>query len=99
MALTLFSAQGADGNSATFIATSPRDTTIATIAVWGTFGAGTVAFKMSPDAGTTWLDFPTPITFTANGTRQVSVPASARIRAELTGSTAPSLNCTVYGAD
>ena len=60
----LFVAQTADGNSAPFATTAPMTTTVATIAAWGNFGApGSLAVKMSPDNGTTWIDFPTPITF------------------------------------
>lgn len=95
----LFVSQAADGNSVPFATTANMQTTVATIAVWGTFGAGTVALKISPNSGVTWLDFPTPLTFTANGTKQVPIPQGALIRAELTGSTAPSLNCTVFGAE
>ena len=100
MAFNLFVAQAADGNSASFATTASMQTTVATIAAWGNFGApGSLAVKLSPDNGTTWIDFPTPITFTANGTKQVHIPQGVRIRAELLGAVAPSVNCTVYGAE
>lgn len=99
MAIALFVNQAATANSAQFLAQGRPEYTTATIAAWGNFGAGTLAVKMSPDAGTTWIDFPTPISLTAAGTRQVFIPQGVFIRGELTGATAAAFFCTVYGAD
>ena len=99
MAIVLFSNQAATGNSAPFVTQCRPEYTTATIAAWGNFGAGTLAVKMSPDNGTTWLDFPTPVSITAAGTRQVSIPQGCFIRGELTGAAGASLFCTVYSAD
>ena len=97
--ITLFSNQAANANSAGFPTYARPEYTTATIAAWGGFGAGSLAVKMSPDAGTTWLDFPTPVVITAAGTRQVVIPQGVQIRGELTGATAATLFCTVFGAD
>ena len=98
MALTLFSNATVSANSAGFVTQGRPEYTTATIAVWGGFGAGTLAVKMSAD-NVNWLDFPTPISVTAAGTRQVFIPQGVFIRGELTGAAGASLFCTVYGAD
>ena len=97
--ITLFSNQAATGNSAGVLTYARPEYTTATICAWGGFGAGTLAVKMSPDAGTTWLDFPTPVSITAAGTRQVVIPQGVQIRGELTGAAGATLFCTVFGAD
>jgi hypothetical protein len=99
MAIILFSNATATANSAAFVTQCRPEYTTATIAVWGGFGAGTLAVKMSPDGGTTWLDFPAPVSMTTAGTRQVSIPQGVFIRGELTGAAGASLFCTVYSAD
>jgi hypothetical protein len=99
MALNLHANTVANGNGVELFSTNDSANTTATIAAWGGFGAGTLAVKMSPDAGTTWLDFPTPITFTVAGTKQVPIPQGVKVRGELTGATGPTLFCSIFGAD
>lgn len=97
--ITLFANQAANANSAG-VPTQHRSTnTTCTLAAWGGFGSGTLALKFSPDGGTTWLDFPTPITLTAAGTKQVFVPTGVYVRGELTGATAATLNAALFDAD
>lgn len=69
----------------------------AVVACWATgFGGGTVTVQFSPDGGTTWLGFPTAITFTANGSANITLPAGVQVRASLAGATGPSgVNCRV----
>lgn len=97
--ITLFSNQASNANSTGVNVQHSAQNTTATIAAWGGFGAGTLAVKFSPDAGTTWLDFPTPITFTAAGSKQVVIPTGVQIRGELTGATGATLSAAVFDAD
>lgn len=99
MAFTLFSNASATANSAAFLTLCRPEYTTATLAAWGNFGAGTIALKMSPDNGTTWIDFPTPITMTVAGTKQVSIPQGVLVRGELTGASGAAFFATLYSAD
>lgn len=68
------------------------------IAVWGTFGGGTVTLQMSPDGGTTWLNVDHSsdnyVTFTAGGTGGFDL-GLCMLRFNLTGATTPSVWCSL----
>lgn len=61
---------------------------------WGIFGGGTVKLQYSPDGGTTWID-DVNAAFTSNGNVVFNLPRNAVIRANLSGSTSPTINASV----
>ena len=93
---TLFAAQAADGQSATFAWDGGRGTFTA----WGTFGSGTVKLQMSPDGGSTWIDMldvnGNAVSETANGMALFELAAGVKIRADLSGSTSPTINTRIH---
>lgn len=89
--LSLFSAQASDANGSAVDWPGGRGLWVA----WGTWGSGSMKLQLSPDHGTTWIDMDS-VTATANGGQLVDLPR-IQIRAALSGSTAPSLNSTLYG--
>lgn len=97
--ITLFSNQATNANSAASFAHHRPSNAAQTLAAWGGFGAGTLTLRFSPDAGTTWLDFPTPVTLTAAGSRQVIIPTGVAIRGEFTGATGATLSAALFDAD
>ena len=97
--ITLFSNQAANANSAGVNVQHRAGNTLQTIAAIGGFGGGTAKVTFSPDNGTTWLDFPTPVSLTAAGSKQQYIPTGVQIRGELTGATGPTLTLVVFDAD
>lgn len=100
--IALFTAQAADGSSASTIEWPGGE---GVFAASGTFGSGTCKLQWSadyPSAAATWLDVDrsgdTFVTFTANGSGAFDLP-HCWIRANLAGSTAPSLNATVLNVE
>jgi hypothetical protein len=98
----------ADGTAFICNVVKPRNLPMwqATIFVYGTFGAGTIAWQWSPDGGTTKLalkDFSgTALTTTTNDSLPVQLGTGdknsdrVKLYAVLTGSTAPSLTVGVF---
>jgi len=87
----LFEAQASDASSGAVVLTHPGDKYVI---VSGTLGGGTLNIEISDNAGNfVVMDGGD---FTTTGARILfSIPKSARIRATLTGATAPSLNVEV----
>lgn len=86
-----------------------RDSYVATISVYGTFGGGTVTIFMSPDNGTTKIALIDPLTSAAislTSARAFNIKAGAgsgnagatdvKLYATLAGSTGANLNITVH---
>ena len=65
----------------------------ATVFAWGTWDGATVTFEVSPDE-VTWFPL-TDATFTANGTINIAVPSTVRIRATSSAVGTSSLNAIV----
>lgn len=84
-------------STGTAVATVSPQSVQAVVVCWATsFGAGTVTVTFSPDAGTTWIGFPTAVTFTANGSANITLPPGIQVHAALAGSTAASgVNCRI----
>lgn len=97
--INLFTNQAATANSAAVFVQHRATNTTMTLAAWGGFGGGTLTLRFSPDAGTTWLDFPTAVTLTAAGSRQVFIPTGVAIRGELTGAAGATLSAALFDAD
>ena len=84
MTTQLFTAQTADGQSATL--NWPGG--FGTFVVAGTFNSTTTKLQMSPDGGTTWVNVGTDAIFTAAGIVNFQLPVCA-LRADLAGTTSP----------
>jgi hypothetical protein len=97
--IVLFTNQASNANSTATLVQHRAEYTTATLAAWGGFGGGTLTLRFSPDNGTTWLDFPTPVTLTAPGSKQQTIPTGVLIRGELTGATGSTLSANLYNAD
>jgi hypothetical protein len=59
-----------------------------------TFGGGTVKFQLLGPDKLTWLDFPTPVSFTGNGSSTVYAPPG---QYRFTIATATAVYCSVAG--
>ncbi len=92
--LALFTAQASNATG-TAVKTTHTQTTLALLSVYGTFGGGTVTVQYSPDGGTTYVNFPTPVSITAAGSVQITLPAGVTLQATLAGAAGPSINCRV----
>jgi hypothetical protein len=92
----LFTAQGSDANGAAVDWVSGDGV----FSAYGTFGGGTCKLQWSPDAGTTWFDVDksgdTYTTLTAAGAGAFRLP-TCKIRAVLSGATAPTLTALAAG--
>lgn len=96
MTVALLSAQTSDGSGTPVILSAKVDGNSFSIAVYGTFGGGTVTIEVALD-GTNYAPLDT---FTAAGFRtyQVSVDNGSKIRATLAGATNPNINALMSGA-
>lgn len=94
--LSLFAAQTANVNGATVRTVNNVPLYSATIAVWGTMGGATVIVQFSPDAGTTWIDFATPVTTLTAKSFVVTLPSGCAVRAAITGGTAASISVAIF---
>jgi hypothetical protein len=93
--LSLCAAQTTNVAGATTRVRNP-DVTDATVVVWGTMGGATVTVQLSPDVGTTWVDFPVPITTTTAKSFQISLPAGIDVRSNITGGAAASISVAIF---
>ncbi len=71
------------------------------IAIWGTFGSGTVNLQGSPDGGTTWIDLElsagTPAQYTTNKINELRIwPKGMAFRAQLSFATTPDISVKVF---
>lgn len=99
MPLILHANTAADGNGTAQRTLGRHSDAPSTVVCWGTFGAGTMTLQLSPDGGATWVGFVPAVAITAASAVVVNIPQGVQIRGALAGATAPSFNCTVYGAD
>lgn len=92
--IIFFAAQTVDANSAPFRFLFPNRR--AQLAVWGTFGSGTVTLQFSPDSGTTWVTAKdmngTDIAYTTARGVEIIAPHGELLRCVLSGSTSASIN-------
>lgn len=99
MALVLHSNTAADGNGTAQRTVGRNVYSFSSVVCWGNFGGGTLTLQLSPDGGTTWVGFAPAVAITVASAVSVNIPQAVQIRGVLTGSTAPALNCSVYGSD
>jgi hypothetical protein len=99
MALNLHVNTTADGNGTALRTTDGNGGEVATVVCWGGFGTGTLTLQMSPDNGTTFIDFSPTVTFTAASAKAQVIPQGVVVRGVLTGATGPTLFCSIFGAD
>lgn len=96
MTVALFSGQTSNGSGTPVILSAKVDGNSFSIAVYGTFGSGTVTIEIALD-GTNYAPLDT---FTAAGFRNytVHVDNGSKIRATLSGATSPNINALMSGA-
>lgn len=96
MTVALLSGQTSNGSGTAIVLSAKLDGNGFGIAVYGTFGGGTVTIEVALD-GTNYAPLDT---FTAAGFRnyRVYVDNGGKIRATLTGATGPNLNALMSGA-
>ncbi|MBK8189212.1 MAG: hypothetical protein AB7P76_11260 [Candidatus Melainabacteria bacterium] len=96
MTTALLSAQASNGSGTAVILSAKVDGNAFGIAVYGTFGGGTVTIEVALD-GTNYAPLDT---FTAAGMRnyRIFVDNGSKIRATLAGATGPNINALMSGA-
>lgn len=96
MTIALLSAQTSNGSGAPVLLSAKVDGNPLGVAVYGTFGGGSVVIEVTLD-GTNYAPLDT---FTSAGMRnyRLFVDNGARIRATVTGATSPNLNAQMSGA-
>jgi len=96
MTIALLSGQTSNGSGSPITLSAKVDGNRIGVAVFGTFGGGTVTLEVALD-GTNYAPLDT---FTAAGFRnyRIAVDSGSKMRASLSGATSPNINALMSGA-